>query len=162
MNTDPFDTAWRAQGLAVQRRTRRMQARTRRARTPASGTLPSAGSARQRQGYAAEALAGDYLLSQGLQLLAHNLRCKAGEIDLIARDGSVLVFVEVRARHDMRYGGAAASVNRDKQEKLIRAAQYFLPRLVECHFSGCPPACRFDVVCLQPDGLVWLKNAFSA
>ncbi|MBV6273317.1 YraN family protein [Alcaligenaceae bacterium CGII-47] len=161
MNTDPFDAVQRAQGVAVRRRTQRLRARNR-AAAPPHEPPPSVGSPRQRQGYAAEAQAGDYLTGQGLQLLARNLRCKAGEIDLIARDGSVLVFVEVRARHNARFGGAAASVNREKQKKLIRAAQYFLSQLTERHFSGHPPACRFDVVCLEADGLTWIKNAFAA
>ena len=162
MNTDLFDTARRAQDVAVRRRARRLRAQARGAQARSHDASPGAGSARQRRGYAAEAYASDYLSAQGLQLLAHNLRCKAGEIDLIMRDGSVLVFVEVRARRNARFGGAAASVNRAKQEKLIRAAQYFLPRLTERHFAGRPPACRFDVVCFQDDGLAWLKNAFSA
>lgn len=162
MNTDPFDTARRAQDVAVRRRARRLRAQARDVQTPPHDALPGSGSARQRRGYAVEAYASDYLSAQGLQLLARNLRCKAGEIDLIVRDGAVLVFVEVRARRNARFGGAAASVNRAKQEKLIRAAQYFLPRLTERYFAGNPPACRFDVVCFQDDGLTWFKNAFSA
>lgn len=162
MNTDPFDTARRAQDVAVRRRTRRLRAQARDVRASPRDTSPGAGSVRQRSGYAAEAYASDYLSAQGLQFLARNLRCKAGEIDLIVRDGPVLVFVEVRARRNARFGGAAASVNRAKQEKLIRAALYFLPRLTERYFAGQLPACRFDVVCVQDDDLTWLKNAFSA
>lgn len=161
MNTDPFVTAQYAQNQAVRRRAQRLQARNRAAQTLPRDIPSSAGSARQRQGYAAEEQVGDYLMAQGLHILARNLRCKAGEIDLIARDGPVLVFVEVRTRRNARFGGAAASVNRAKQEKLTRAAQYFLPRLTERYFAGCLPACRFDVVSLQAERLIWLKNAFS-
>jgi putative endonuclease len=168
MNTDSFDTARRAQAEAVRRRARRLRARQRRLQAAPSGAAPAlcpapdAGSMRQRQGYAAEQRASAYLAAHGMRILARNLRCKAGEIDLVGRDRHVLVFVEVRARRDARFGGAAASVNRRKQEKLIRAAQYFLPRLSARYFAGRPPVCRFDVVCLQADGLAWLKNAFPS
>lgn len=162
MNTDPFDTIRSAQDAAVRRRARRLRTQARNAQTSPHVAAPGSGSVRQRRGYAAEAYASDHLSAQGLQLLTRNLRCKVGEIDLIMRDGPVLVFVEVRTRRNTRFGGAAASVNRAKQEKLIRAAQYFLPRLTERYFAGHPPACRFDVVCLQDDGLTWFKNAFSA
>lgn len=160
MDTDPFDIVQRAQRKAVRQRVRRLRSRCAARTSPAAA--PGAGSARQRQGYAAEALAGDYLQARGLEILARNLRCKAGEIDLIVRDGEVMVFVEVRARRDARFGGAAASVNRAKQEKLILAARYFLPRLSARYFAGRAPACRFDVVCFQVEGLTWIKNAFSA
>ncbi|MDN5844261.1 MAG: YraN family protein, partial [Alcaligenaceae bacterium] len=73
-----------------------------------------------------------------------------------------LVFVEVRERHNPRFGGAAASVNRHKQEKLLRAARFFLPQISRICFDGRTPACRFDVICVEDEGLVWLKNAFSA
>jgi putative endonuclease len=92
--------------------------------------------------------------------LARNLRCRAGEIDLVARDGPVLVFVEVRQRRDRRYGGAAASVNRAKQARLIRAARYFLPVLSRAHFAGVQPPCRFDVVSIEDGRIDWIRDAF--
>ncbi|MFX7820786.1 YraN family protein, partial [Acinetobacter baumannii] len=67
-----------------------------------------------------------YLQQQGLRLLERNWRCKAGEIDLIMQDDATLVFVEVRRRKNDRFGGAAASVTWHKQQKLIRAAQWYL------------------------------------
>ncbi|MDN5844485.1 MAG: YraN family protein, partial [Alcaligenaceae bacterium] len=90
MGSDPFEIAQRAQKLAAQRRARRL-----RTKPQAKRNSPGDGSPRQRQGYAAEARAGRYLVEQGLQILARNLRCKAGEIDLAARDAQTLVFVEV-------------------------------------------------------------------
>ena len=70
---------------------------------------PTRQSAKQRQGEGWEQHALAYLQRQGLQLVESNFRCKAGEIDLILRDGDALVFVEVRQRQSRTHGGAAAS-----------------------------------------------------
>lgn len=69
-------------------------------------------------------------------------------------DGTV-VFVEVRARQQLTFGGAAASVNRQKQRRIIFTARYFLSRLNEL------PPCRFDVMAREAGGWVWLKGAFD-
>jgi putative endonuclease len=122
---------------------------------------PPAGSPTQRQGHAAEIRAARHLQTQGVQVLAANLRCRAGEIDLVAREGGLLLFVEVRERRHPGYGGAAASVNRAKQARLIRAARHFLPQLVRRHFGGTAPACRFDVVACDANGLCWIRDAFG-
>ncbi|MER1967493.1 YraN family protein [Castellaniella sp. GW247-6E4] len=152
---DPFERARRAQDRAIARR------RTRGKTRPRPGSpAPWLGSPTQRQGRAAEMLAARYLEAQGLRLLARNLSCKAGEIDLAALDGSVLVFVEVRARRDAAFGGAAASVNRGKQTRLLRAARHFLPLLVGRHLGGRVPACRFDVVSVEAGAIAWIPNAF--
>lgn len=124
--------------------------------------LPPVLSPSQLVGYQAEEQALHYLRSCGLTILARNLRSKTGEIDLVAADGDTLVFIEVRQRHSRQYGGAAASVNRKKQGRLLRTAQYFLPRLVGRYFRGVMPVCRFDVVGVEPEGLEWIKDAFSA
>ncbi|SFX02821.1 YraN family protein [Marinospirillum alkaliphilum] len=115
---------------------------------------------RQIIGQQAEAVACSYLLNHGLQLVEKNFRCRMGEIDLIMRDGQQLVFVEVRFRSSSAYGGAAASINHNKQLKLQRAAAFYLGRL------NTQPACRFDAVTLSPDSSGnplcdnWIKNAF--
>jgi putative endonuclease len=99
------------------------------------------------------------LQAQGLIPVAKNYRSRFGEIDLIMHDGSVLVFIEVRLRSSMDYGGAAWSIDRHKQRRLISTAQYYLAQLHRL------PACRFDVVLLNdaPDhGVEWIKNAFDA
>lgn len=88
-----------------------------------------------------------------------NYRCRFGEVDLIMQDGDVLVFIEVRLRSNQRFGGAAASIDLHKQQRLIRTAQHYLARLPRT------PACRFDVVLMgDAEGLdaQWLKNAFDA
>ena len=111
------------------------------------------------KGVQAEQWAARYLKQQGLQQLAKNYRCRAGEIDLIMQDGGTLVFIEVRLRNSADFGGAAASIDLHKQHRLIRTAQYYLARL------GRTPPCRFDVVLMDDDeglNVQWLKNAFDA
>jgi putative endonuclease len=115
-------------------------------------------STRQAKGAAAEQLAADYLVRQGLYVIERNFRVKGGEIDLICRDGKTTVFVEVRLRTRSDFGGAAASITATKQARLILAARHWLLR------HGETP-CRFD--CMLLDGLEsknieWLRDAFSA
>ncbi|MBP1317153.1 YraN family protein [Herbaspirillum huttiense F1] len=112
--------------------------------------------ARQRTGDDGEDRALAYLQAQGLQLVQRNFRCKGGEIDLILREGSTIVFVEVRARASSAYGGAAASVTPAKQRRLLVAAQVWLQGQARL------PACRFDVVTVEGGRLQWLRNAIEA
>ena len=109
------------------------------------------------EGRRAEDLAARFLSQQGLLILEKNYRLRGGEVDLIAKDGSVLVFVEVRYRASEAFGGASESITHQKQQKIIRAASYYLARLPKT------PVCRFD--CLLFDSLAkeptWLKNAFE-
>lgn len=110
-------------------------------------------------GVQAEQLAARFLETQGLKLLERNYRSRFGEIDLIMRDGDTLIFVEVRLRSRSHFGGAAASVDRRKQERLIATAQQYLAALPAL------PRCRFDVVlmsALQGTPPEWLRNAFEA
>ncbi|NYT75529.1 YraN family protein [Alcaligenaceae bacterium] len=115
----------------------------------------------QRQGRQAEDRALALLEAEGLRILGRNLCCKGGEIDLVALDGNTLVFVEVRHRTHLQFGSAAASVNLQKQRRLVRAAHYFLPTLARRHFGGHMPRCRFDLVCDEPGGLTWLQHVFN-
>ncbi|MGA2398682.1 MAG: YraN family protein [Steroidobacteraceae bacterium] len=115
------------------------------------------------QGRCAEDLAAAFLAARGLELLARNVRCKAGEIDLVCRDGAILVLIEVRQRARSDFGGALASVGALKRRKLIRAARFFLhtrPTWRRC-------IVRFDVVGVQgnPCGtheIAWIRDAFRA
>jgi putative endonuclease len=114
---------------------------------------------RHAAGARAEALAAAYLEARGCAVLERNFRCRTGEIDLIARDGDTLVFVEVRLRRRVDYGGAAASIDARKQGKLLAAAAYYLARHAR------PPPCRFDAVlldALDPPRIEWLRDAFGA
>ena len=118
---------------------------------------------RQQRGAASELLAAGYLQTQGLVVVAHNLRCRAGELDLVCLDRDVLAIVEVRQRVRVDFGGALASVNSRKQRKIIRATQV----LLQLHRQWRHHAMRFDVVGVEglPDGvhrIVWIKDAFRA
>jgi len=109
------------------------------------------------RGRRAEELAAAYLQQKGLALVERNYRCRYGEIDLIARDGATLVFVEVRMRSADRYGGAARSITAAKRAKLLRAARHYLARVRPV------PACRFDALLVSGDhaSIEWLPNAFG-
>jgi len=107
-------------------------------------------------GSAFEQQAARWLQQQGLQLVCSNWHCRFGEIDLIMRDGATLVFVEVRARRDNRFGDAAASISPAKCQKLIAAANLYLSQ------QRINTPCRFDAVLFDGDAPAnWLKNIIS-
>jgi putative endonuclease len=115
------------------------------------------------RGDVAEDRALAWLQSRGLALVQRNYRvargpaARGGEIDLVMREADgTLVFVEVRARAGAGHGGAAASVTRAKQQRLLWAAQHYLLRL------DVPPPCRFDVVAIDGEQVEWLPGAFGA
>lgn len=116
---------------------------------------------RSRKGAHYEQAAMRHLYKHGLRLIERNYRCTMGEIDLVMRDGGTLVFVEVRFRASSHFGAACETVDRRKQQKLLRSARYFL--LGRKQFANCP--CRFDVVGIsvlnQQMHITWLKNAFQ-
>ncbi len=124
------------------------------------------------RGDAAEKAALAYLLRAGLTLAEANYRTPGrggGEIDLVMRapDGT-LVFVEVRQRSGASHGGAAASISRSKQQRIVFAARHYLMRFAS------PPPCRFDVVLVNgaldsgapghgpAAPIEWLPAAFDA
>jgi putative endonuclease len=110
-------------------------------------------------GVQAEQWAVRYLQQQGLKLIAQNYRSRFGEIDLIMQDGTSLVFIEVRLRRNADFGGAAASIDAHKQQRLIRTAHQYLAGLAHT------PPCRFDALLLDDmkgENVQWLKNAFDA
>ena len=103
----------------------------------------------------AEDRAADYLAQRGLAIVARNYRSRLGEIDLIARDGEVLAFVEVRMRSDGHFGGALESITPGKQRRIAAAAAQFLAQFPR------PPRCRFDVIALDGGEIRWLQAAFD-
>jgi len=109
------------------------------------------------RGAQAEDLAAAFLQRAGLELVERNYRCRFGEIDLIARDGAALVFVEVRMRTSERFGGAAASINAAKRTRLLRTARHYLAGIARA------PQCRFDALLVDGNSqsIEWLKNAFA-
>lgn len=110
-------------------------------------------------GLAAEEIARDYLIEQGMKWVESNYLCRLGEIDLIMRDKDYLVFVEVRSRVSAAYGGAIESITYGKQQKLLRTASLYL-LVNKLHDKV---AVRFDVVCIEgkPPRLNWISNAFT-
>lgn len=116
----------------------------------------------KRQGAAAEQSALDYLLDQGLTLVAQNYACRLGELDLIMLHRQTLVFIEVRSRSPSRFGGVAGSIDYRKQQKMRRVAQLFLQQ----HREHRHRFCRFDVVTFtlddqkNPTNRQWIKQAF--
>ena len=103
-----------------------------------------------------EKKAGVYLQEQGYRILQYNFRSRQGEIDIVARDGRYLVFVEVKYRADGRNGDPLEAVDLRKQKTIILTAQYYLARY---RLSPQTP-CRFDVVAIQGDQIRLVKNAF--
>lgn len=109
-------------------------------------------------GKKAEQKAFYFLRRHGLKPITRNYRCRTGEIDLIMRDHQAIVFVEVRLRKQALYGHSVETVGYQKQQRLIRAAEYFLLQHLQYrHLNS-----RFDVIGLDEKGkITWIKNAFT-
>jgi putative endonuclease len=111
-----------------------------------------------------EQQAVELLVDQGLQILDRNFAGKTGEIDIVALDRTYVVFLEVRVRRHRSYAGAAASVDRPKQRRIIRTAQLFLRANPRWRQSPC----RFDVIAFEPrqselgSSANWIRSAFTA
>ena len=107
------------------------------------------------RGAFAEADAATALLAAGYRIVERNFACKAGELDIVARDGEVLVFVEVRSRADGTHGHAAEMVSPAKQAQVTRVAAIYL-RAREPDFEEC----RFDVVAITGGVVDIIKDAW--
>ncbi|MCI8429111.1 MAG: YraN family protein [Lachnospiraceae bacterium] len=112
---------------------------------------------RRQTGTAYEELAARRLSDQGYEILERNFYCRQGEIDLIARDGGYLVFIEVKYRRDLQSGHPLEAVGTYKQRRIARAAVYY------CHSHGISDsqACRFDVISILGNEIEHVKNAFE-
>lgn len=108
-------------------------------------------------GSAGEDLAAEYLIGRGLQILARNYRSATGEIDLVARDGGAVVFVEVKRRTTDRYGTPAEAVTRPKQRKIAMTAVCFLKQ-----YGLKDVPIRFDVLEIRGTEANWIPNAFGS
>jgi len=119
--------------------------------------------ARQQSGRRAEELAAEFLRAQGFEILQRNYLRRLGELDVIARRADLLVIAEVRPRSSAADGGAAASVDRRKQQRITRAAGALLQQRAELARL----AVRFDVIVVSdPHGaaprIEWIQHAFEA
>ena len=104
-----------------------------------------------------EALAADYLKSQGVTILEQNYRNRQGEIDLIGRDGKYIVFFEVKYRKDSKLGGALSAVDFKKQKQICKVADHY--RMI--HGLGENVWVRYDVIAMEDGRIHWVKNAFE-
>ena len=105
----------------------------------------------------------EHLCTAGLKPLARNYRARGAEIDLVFRDGDMVVFVEVRARRAGSLVDGAASVSAGKRGRIVRGARWW-----RAEYSADPQrTCRFDVVSVtlaeseQPAQLDWIRDAFQ-
>lgn len=108
-------------------------------------------------GARAEDRAAAYLAGEGLVLLARNYAIRGAEVDIIAREGDCVVFVEVKYRASARYAAPRESVTPAKQRRVCMAAMRYLQ---ETGLSEA--AVRFDVIEITPEGLTHLRGAFLA
>jgi len=121
---------------------------------PDSKTRPQPAAQR---GQWAEDQACQWLCRQGLVLIERNSRFRGGEIDLVMREASLIVFVEVRYRKSLAYGGALASLDQRKLARVKLAANCYLQQRYGVRSW---PECRFDVVLIQAAKLTWIPGAF--
>jgi len=118
------------------------------------------GNPKRDAGDAGEAFAAAHLEAHGFRVLARNFRTRMGEVDIIARNGQYVLFVEVKARKAGSMVTAEEAVDFHKQRRLRAAAEYYLVG----HPSALQP--RFDVMCVElgPGGQYklsnWIENAF--
>ena len=107
-------------------------------------------------GALAEAQAESYLKGLGWKILAKNFTSKIGEIDLIAQDGEVVVFVEVRSRSGADFGAPEETISAAKRRRIIKTAQFYIARrALDCET-------RFDVVAIEGGKLSRIESAFDA
>jgi putative endonuclease len=104
--------------------------------------------ARRAQGDAAEERACRHLDRSGFTIVERNFRTRGGEIDIVARKGDVLVFVEVRSREVTDFGTPEESITPDKRRRIVATARQYLSKV--------PPSswreARFDVIVLEGSG----------
>ncbi|MDR2925042.1 MAG: YraN family protein [Azoarcus sp.] len=113
----------------------------------------------QVRGRKAEERAAAWLATHGLKILARNVSCRGGELDLICLESGTLVFVEVRLRTNSRFGGAIESITPAKRRRIIFAAKCWLIGDGQAYQNH---PCRFDVVLFgntaEPQ---WIRSAFD-
>lgn len=110
---------------------------------------------KRKIGAAYEQFAAEYLRGLGYEIMKANYRCPLGEIDLVARDGAYLVFVEVKYRKSLKAGSPFDAVDKRKQQTIRRVAQWYL---TENGFYDTPV--RFDVAGILGEEITIIKNAF--
>ena len=118
--------------------------------------MANRGNSSRERGAKYEELAAEYLQKQGFQILQRNFSSRFGEIDLIAREGRYLVFVEVKYRKDISCGYPEEAVSARKQQRIRHTASWYLYR----HGYGEDLPCRFDVVSITGEKISLIRDAF--
>ncbi|ABV85579.1 YraN family protein [Shewanella pealeana] len=108
----------------------------------------------QNQGQIAEHSARRYLEQRGLTFVEQNVRYRFGEIDIVMKDGSDWVFVEVKYRSPSQYGGAVNALSQAQTLRIRKAASHYI------QINRIDAICRFDVVAVDPDAMQWIRDAF--
>lgn len=111
---------------------------------------------KRKIGQEKEAYAADFLKKQGYQILETNYRCKVGEVDIIASDGTYVVFVEVKYRGQTKNGFPEEAVTGKKQKIISKVALWYLTKK---GWSTNMP-CRFDVIAICGEEIRWHQDAF--
>ena len=111
---------------------------------------------KRAKGYEYEKKAALYLQKKGYEILEQNFYTFFGEIDLIAKDGETIVFIEVKYRKNLKSGYPQEAVTYTKRQKIIKSAEYYLyQKRVE------EKPCRFDVIAAAGNEFLHIKNAFE-
>ncbi len=108
---------------------------------------------RKNFGNDGEVLAGKFLESRGLEILTRNFHAREGEVDLIAREGEQIIFVEVKARRNAKFGSAIEAMSEQKLEKIAAAGNQFLQKNSLENVNW-----RVDVITIDGDKLRWIKG----
>ncbi len=108
-----------------------------------------------------EELAADFLMAKGYRIFERNFRCKVGEVDIVAKDGSTVIFVEVKTRRSLSFGVPQLAVTAFKQRQIMKAALTWLSKH-KLHDA----AARFDVVAItlradSEPAIEHIRNAFD-
>ena len=104
------------------------------------------------KGFKYENLAKDFLINNGLEYIRSNYYSEYGEIDLIFKDGELMVFIEVKYRKNSNYGFAEESVTQAKLKKIINAS---LNYTAEINWNE---GCRYDLVAINGEEIIWVQN----
>lgn len=117
---------------------------------------------KQSSGKQAEELAANYLAEQNIEIVTRNFHSRFGEIDLIALDKEILLFIEVRYRKDEHFLAAIETIDQHKCKRIVITSEYYLNK----HKKYQSNLCRYDVItitgALDKPVIEWIKNAFQA
>lgn len=111
---------------------------------------------KRRLGFSGERAAVKYLKRQGYKIEARNFRCPFGEVDIIAKKGGYLAFIEVKTRTGDSFGRPNEAVRTDRQRRYVNCARfYFTGKSIDC-------VVRFDIIEVMPGSINHIENAFTA